>query len=52
MVLEPQERRGALLQVRPVGMLTEEHKEMGTSGKPCSLAVRLDESVNVTIQLY
>lgn len=49
---EPQERGGALLQVLLVGMLTKEHEEKGPSGKPQSLAVRLDKSVHVTIQFY
>lgn len=50
-VSEPQEGQGALLQVLPVVMLTEEREEMGPSGKPHSLAVRLDKSVSVTILL-
>lgn len=47
-VLEPQGRWCALLQVLPVGMLTEEHEERGPSGKPHSLAVSFDKLTILT----
>lgn len=51
-VPELQESRGALVQVLPVGKLTKEHEERGPSGKPHSLAARLDKSIDITVPLY